>query len=126
MKKVEFGPLVVELRHNDIIHASLKEDFEDIDLETMKKFTEVLKDLGAGTKLKVLIEIKSFNTMTEEAKKYSASEESQKYTKANAIVINSFAAKLSANFFIKFNKPSRPTRIFNTVDEAIEWLNLIP
>jgi hypothetical protein len=126
MKKVEFSPLIVELRHDDIIHASLKEDFEDVDLEAMKKFTEVIKEFGGGKKLKVIIEIASFNTMTEEAKNYSASEESQLYTKANAIVINSFAAKLSANFFIKFNKPARPTRIFNTVDEAVEWLNLIP
>lgn len=126
MKKVEFGPLIVELRSDDIIHASLKEDFEDIGIETMKKLTEVIGELGGKRKLKAIIEIQSFNSITEQAKNYSASEESQIYTKANAIVINSFAAKLGANFFIKFNNPTRPTRVFNTVEEAVEWLYQIP
>lgn len=126
MKKVEFGPLIVELRSDDIIHASLTEAFDDVDLASMKKLTEVMGELGGKRKLKAIIEVQSFNTITEEAKKYSASEESQIYTKANAIVINSFAAKLGANFFIKFNKPTRPTRVFNSVEEAIEWLHQIP
>jgi hypothetical protein len=32
------------------------------------------------------------------------------------------AQKILANFYIKINKPERPTKFFNNKDEAINWL----
>lgn len=125
METIVLGPFFILPRADGILYISLKEDYEDITLEQMKQLTETIGKIGNGNKQKIIIDIASFNTMSEEAKKYSASAEGQIYTKANAVVINSLAAKLGANFFIKFNRPSTPTRIFNSVDEAVKWLNQI-
>ena len=44
------------------------------------------------------------------------------YSTADAFVLKSMAQKILANFYIKINKPERPTMFFNHADEALVWL----
>lgn len=44
-------------------------------------------------------------------------------SKADALVSKSLALRIIGNFYIKINKPIRPTRLFNDVESAIIWLN---
>ncbi len=44
------------------------------------------------------------------------------YSTADAFVLKSMAQKILANFYIKINKPERPTMFFNHEDEALVWL----
>jgi len=48
--------------------------------------------------------------------------ENNPYSKADAFVLNSIAQKILANFYVKINKPERPTKFFNNLDEASIWL----
>jgi hypothetical protein len=32
------------------------------------------------------------------------------------------AQRILANFYIKINKPERPTKFFNDKDEAVNWI----
>ena len=57
-----------------------------------------------------------------ESRAFSASEEGLKYTMADAMVFNSMAHRLMANFYLKFNKPSRPSKAFTSIESAREWL----
>jgi len=43
---------------------------------------------------------------------------------SRAFVSYSLSNKLEVNHFIKFNKPSSPTQLFNSLDEAILWTKL--
>jgi hypothetical protein len=43
----------------------------------------------------------------------------------SALLVNSIGIRLVANFFVRFNKPNIPTRLFNDEAKAIEWLNAI-
>ena len=43
----------------------------------------------------------------------------------SALLVNSIGIRLVANFFIRFNKPNIPTRVFNDESKAINWLNSI-
>ncbi len=45
-----------------------------------------------------------------------------KVRKAEAFVVESLANRLIANFYIKFNRPKNPTKIFNNYDRALAWL----
>jgi hypothetical protein len=121
--KNTLGPFIVEERSDGLIYIELKEFLEDVELKTIKELVDLMGKIGNGKPVKAIVNIVSFNTISEDAKKYIASEEGQRFTKANAIVIHSFATKLGANFFIKFNKPVTPTRVFNSVDEAVKWLH---
>lgn len=122
---IEVGPFNIHLRDDGILLVLLKEDYTDISLAIIRSLTEHVGKIGNGKKMKVIIDIKSFNTISDEAKKYSATPAGQIYTSANAIVIHSLASRLGANFFIRFNKPATPTRVFNTIEEAAQWLHRI-
>lgn len=39
-----------------------------------------------------------------------------------AIVVNNMPTRIIANFFVKFNRPQTPTKVFNDYNKAIEWL----
>jgi len=41
---------------------------------------------------------------------------------ADAIVVEHYQHHMTANFFVRYNKPERPTKIFKTDKEAREWL----
>lgn len=121
--KLVADPFELQLIKKDTVLVSLKEIPDEITLSAVKQLTAAIGQIGNGTELKVIIKVVSFNTISEEARVYAASKESHKFTKANAIVINSLATRIGANFFIRFNKPVKPTRVFNTVNDAILWLN---
>ncbi|MBC7694725.1 MAG: hypothetical protein H7141_04675 [Burkholderiales bacterium] len=44
------------------------------------------------------------------------------YSTADAFVLKSMAQKILANFYIKINKPERPTMFFNHKEDALVWL----
>jgi hypothetical protein len=69
-----------------------------------------------------LFMLHQFSIPDHEARAFAASPESLKYRKAEAIVIQSFSQKMVANFYLRFNKPVVPTRVFNQVAPALEWL----
>lgn len=62
-------------------------------------------------------------TITSEAREIIGSEEFSSMRIADAFVTNSLANKLTGNFFIKFNRPLSPTKLFTKEPEALEWLN---
>jgi hypothetical protein len=40
------------------------------------------------------------------------------------MVIKILGQRILGNFYIKFQKPMIPTKIFNNHEDALEWLNL--
>lgn len=45
-----------------------------------------------------------------------------KYRYADAFIVNSLPMRLLVNFYISFNKPKIPTKMFNNPDSAREWI----
>ncbi len=41
---------------------------------------------------------------------------------AEAFVVKSLSTTLIANFYVKFNKPPNPTRVFSEMESAKKWL----
>ena len=66
--------------------------------------------------------VEDYVSIDKSARDYAASEEGLRYSKVEAFVINSLAHKLLANFYMKVNKPSVPTRFFRNKEDAEEWL----
>ena len=91
----------------------------------MKNVVEVVSTLekfGEGKKFPLLIVVGEYTLPTPEARAYIATPESDPYASAEAYVIQSFSQKLVGNVYLSFNKPARPTRLFNSEEKAIEWL----
>ena len=75
-----------------------------------------------GIKRPVLIDIRQLKSITKEAREYYASKETAQYGTAVALLLSSPATKVIGNFFIRFNKPTLPFKIFTSENEAVDWL----
>ncbi|PCJ87568.1 MAG: hypothetical protein COA57_04595 [Flavobacteriales bacterium] len=122
--KIVLETATMHMGDDGILYVKYHEDAE-IELEDAKKHIATAIQLSNGKPVPVLINAKGVNSnMSPEARKYfSESEDTRKYRKVLAVVVDSLANRLVANFFISFNKPSEPTKVFNDKGKAIEWLN---
>ena len=120
-KGVELEKLFMELREDGILHFTVKDnvDFYDTDI---KKTNEAIKKLGNGKAFCNLITLAINTNYDKSAREYAASVESNMYTIADAMVTSNFAIKLMFNFYMNFNKPIKPTKLFLTEESAIKWL----
>ncbi len=93
-----------------------------ITLEKMREHLAASSKLLGGKKALTLIDGSAQFSMTTEASKLLASKEGSENRIAAAFVTNSFLNKIWFNFYLKFNKPVIPTKMFNSEENAILWL----
>jgi hypothetical protein len=77
---------------------------------------------NGGVRFYNIYEFESFAEMDPEVREWSANTSGNNYTFVDAIVISNFAQKLIADFYLKFNKPAMPTKIFKSREKASEWI----
>lgn len=121
MKKIELFHSTILLREDGIVELHTKDDHvycvEDV-LENVRAFGE----LTLYQKAPVLIIGGSFTSLDKETRNFMASEESLKYSIAEAFYLTSLSQKILINFYIKFDKPLVPTKVFTSKEKANEWL----
>lgn len=119
-KKITFGNFEVEINDFGFYKVSVN-DSEEFCVEDLKKLVNAQAELGAE-KLPVLVLCSEHASTNSELLHAIAKNINNPYSNADAFVIKSIAQKILANFYIKINKPERPTKFFNNTDEAINWL----
>jgi hypothetical protein len=75
-----------------------------------------------GKRLPVLVSGELFSTTNIETLKYIAKNENMPYSKASAFVVSSITQRIFGNTYLEFYKPERPTKFFNSKEEALVWL----
>ncbi len=111
----------VTLMKEGILHIHLKANSE-ITLNDAVLAVEEMGKLAKGKKRPVFIDAGEFCTIDKEARIFSASKESNIYTLADAIAYHGLGQKLIADFYLKQNNPTVPTKVFSEIKEAITWL----
>jgi hypothetical protein len=71
----------------------------------------------------VLVVAGEFSSISKDALQAAADNNICENKIAEAIVINSLAQRLLANFFIRTHKPISHTRVFDSLEEAKRWLD---
>jgi len=104
-----------------IIHK----DGTEMDIEKAKEHAEACYKMCNGNPTRMIIDARGkYAIITPEAKDYLAhNEEIIKIRKAHAILVDSVANRLLANFYFKFNKPLGPGKVFNSKQSALLWLS---
>ncbi len=97
------------------------EGFE-FDVETITSLMERCIDISKGERFCMLVDAKRFIKATPEARAHAAKAGYNRFIISRAIVTDSLPIKISANFFIRFNKPVVPTRVFTSEKVALDWL----
>jgi hypothetical protein len=113
------------LYDNGIVEINWDKSLELIDVKQLIEIKEILYELGNGSKMLLYFSTPDFLQISNEARKYAATEESGKYTLASAVLIDNLAKKIVFDFFMNFNKPKIPTKCFTNKEDAFNWLNEI-
>jgi hypothetical protein len=121
IEEKKFENYSIILREDGIVQIDIIPDSE-ISVEEIEEGTNFVLDRLNSTKAPVLFIANEFSLPSKESREYLAQKESLPYSLADAYVINSFPQKLAANFYLKVNKPSRPTKMFTNTEEALKWL----
>ena len=97
-------------------------DRVDVKVRDIEEIHEANQKLCDGSKYCLLVIVGKYSSVTPEARELAASKELSKNRISLAFVTNSLAHKLVVNFFIKFNRPNTPTKLFSDENEANMWL----
>jgi hypothetical protein len=118
---VDLRSQLLWLDSDGIFHTQVKPHAE-ITLEDAREAMELCRLLCAGKRYPVLVDLTHCKAITREARAYYAGEEAAKSGVAAALLIGSPLSRVIGNFFMEFNKPLIPTRLFTSEAEALVWL----
>lgn len=121
LQKKELTSSEVMLRSDGIVHFYIKPN-TTLSGEDAKEMVAATGIIGGGKKFPILITSGKFGMADVDAREYAASPDGNKYTIAGAIVVKSLAQKILGNAYIKINKPTTPTALFDDDQKAIDWL----
>lgn len=119
--KIELNHSEISLRADGIVEIQVYENAE-IGEKECREIMDAYERMLEPRKYPLLHVVGNYVTMDKEAREFSSSEEGLRFSKAEAFVINSLPHKILANFYMKMNKPTVPTKFFGTQQEAVAWL----
>jgi len=96
---------------------------EDITEEAVVRLNDWVTASLKGEQKPMLIELAYGSTISAGVQSFLAENE-HRYSTADAILINTFAHKLMATFYLRHYKPRLPTRVFSDVFQALDWIEL--
>lgn len=111
----------IKLRSDGILHSHTSDNTE-FNVESLKKFNVVMGKMLGYKKAPLLITFDEFAIPPIETRKFWSKKEACPYASADAYLATTFGHKFIGNFYLKFDKPGRPTKIFSNQAEAVAWL----
>lgn len=112
----------VYYEEENLLFIKLKSDPEPtIDL-IRRNFEQTHSHLGERV-VKVIMDSRplEFAHIPKEVLEYMGNSPYNKYQQSAAIVISGIGQKLIANFYLKVVKPAVSTKMFNSIEAAMEW-----
>jgi hypothetical protein len=122
----------VKLAYTDIAELRYKEEdsllrikiFEgaEMSLENSRRHYQIINQLTDNKRYLALVDATNFFTITPEALRHCSLPEVVNNRIATAHYNSSTMNKLTTNFFANYYRPPIPIRIFDSEQEALEWL----
>lgn len=116
----EFSIATARIYANDVFHVYFFSGAY-LDMDFVQAVYDFNAEMG-GKAYFNLFEFEPHVDLASEVRDWAANPQGNKNTYADALVINSLPHKLLANFYMRFNKPVKPTKIFNQREKALKWL----
>jgi hypothetical protein len=107
---------------DEILFVKMKEGI-NLDQAEMEELLKQAVALTAPNKYFAIVDTTALYDSTPESRKFYADSDYSKYRYADAFIVNSLPMRLLVNFFITFNKPKIPSKMFNNPESAYEWVN---
>ena len=122
IKKFDLIHSVIFLREDGIVQLNCGDEVV-YEIPMIKENLDCIRKIGNGKKMPVLnIGGKLTNVSTEAREFVASAVYSKDFVAAEAYVVNSITQRITANFYLKVNKPKVPTAFFNDEKSAVKWL----
>ena len=69
-----------------------------------------------------LVEFGIAATIDQRAREFGASKEANTLTRGSAILVKNLAQQLIGEYYLRFNKPRYPAKVFYQKEKALEWI----
>lgn len=109
---------------DDVLYVKMKEGINLGQVE-MEELLKQAVELTSPNKYFAIIDTTNPYDSSFEARNFYAESEYSKHRYADAFIVNSLPMRLLVNFFITFNKPKIPSKMFNNPDSAREWIDTL-
>lgn len=105
-----------------VLHIRVKQDAV-IEIEDAVDSVTVGRQMVGATPYVMVVDMARVRSMTREAREHLANGPHGKDSvgQAVAVVVRSPVARVLGNFFLGFNKPERPVKLFSSADDAARW-----
>lgn len=121
LKEVKLPEATIRLREDGIVHVIYEKNVT-LDVELQMKMFHLYKEVTDGKKLPFVFTAMEGVSITKEARDNAIKIEEASAVCAVAVVADSLAYKLIANFYLKVNRPKSPYAAFTKLEDAIQWL----
>lgn len=92
-----------------------------VDLEVFLNCQKYIRTHGEEKRYHFIFEFASFSEVDPELRKKRATTDGTEFSLSDALVISNLPQKIMGDFYLKFNKPVRPTKFFYSLEKAVEW-----
>ena len=123
LHQIDLENIVVTFLEDDLCHFHFTNTEKETELMDIKELRETIKENMKSDRCYMIISLEPGATMTQEARDFAASEAFDEIASADAIIRADYSHEMAANFFIRFNRPHRPVRLFPDMDTAKAWIN---
>ncbi len=121
INELDYPEVNLRLMSNNLVYVLLKDDC-NFDIPLQMRLLDYYREITNNTLMPFLFMVGENVTITKEARDNAVKIEDQSMLGASAVVVDSLPYKLIANFYLKFNKPKRPYKVFSKQEEAVKWL----
>ena len=113
--------ITIEIRKDQVLYAKVKSNCQ-LNMDDIRQIEELMDSNYPGQQFFNLFDFPSFSNLDSEVRDWASDKSGNSRTLADAIVIYSLPQRMIANFYLKVNKPPKPTKIFSTMEDALVWL----
>ena len=120
-RTIDMKALELSFQEGDVVHAHFKNDVLGTEEDVHAMFDTIGRERH-GRKALLVVTVGEHSTLTNEARALASGPEGDRVLAADAIVVRDFGHQLSANAFVRHNRPVRPTQLFPDMPSALKWL----
>jgi hypothetical protein len=121
LKEIKINEATVALREDGIVQVTFNRNVT-VDVPLQMLLLNLYNEITEKKKHPFLYEAFSGAKVTKEAKENAIRIESLGPGNAYAVVADSIAYQLIANFYVKVKKPVHPFKVFTNKEDAVKWL----
>ena len=113
--------IIFVLDDDNILHTDCVPNTQ-MTLEDGRESTRISAEMVNFTPLPLLCDLTNVVKITQECRKHFAGPDHAATFSKCALIVTSPVSRIIGNFFLGLNKPLKPTRLFTSKEEGLQWL----